>query len=80
MRPRTGRRLHTAAFDELVSRAGTTNAALAREILIGEPHISDLRSGRRLVTPPIAKALAEALDLKTSESILWPNACEAVAA
>lgn len=71
-RPSTGRRLHTAAFDEICAIRGKTCALLAKELLLSEGHLSDMRAGRRLATPPTAAALAEALNLTSPEAILWP--------
>lgn len=71
-RPATGRRLHTAAFDELCAIRGKTCASIAKERLMSEGHLSDLRAGRRLVTPPVALTLAEELAITTPEVILWP--------
>lgn len=73
-RPATGRRLHTAAFDELLQARGKTCAALARETGLSQSHLSNLRSGRSMVTPPVAAALSEALELTGADSILWPGA------
>lgn len=77
-RPATGRRLHTPAFDAILAMRGTTCAALAKDLLLSEGHLSDLRSGRRMVTPPTAKALADALNIPSADAILWP--AQAVAA
>lgn len=73
-RPPTGRRLHTAAFDVLVAIRGLTSAKVAEETLLSQGHISDMRAGRRMVTPPTANALADALALPNAEAILWPAA------
>lgn len=75
-RPRTGRRLHTEAFDDLLRARGTTCAAIARKGLSAS-HLSDLRSGRRSVTPLVAEMLAQALGLETPDVILCPVGGEA---
>ena len=78
-RPATGRRLHTPAFDELVRIKGKTSAALATELMMSQGHISDLRAGRRLVTPPVAKQFADALGLINADALLWPASAVAAA-
>jgi hypothetical protein len=72
-RPATGRRLHTAAFDELLAIRGKRCADLARDTTLAESHISDMRAGRRTVTPPVAKLIATQLQLTSAEAILVPT-------
>ena len=71
-RPALGRRLHTPAFDAFCAVKGTNCAALAKDHLMSEGHLADLRSGRRLVSPLTAITLAEALGLSSPDAILWP--------
>lgn len=78
-RPTTGRRLHTPAFDEICRREGMTCARIAKDHPITEGHLSDLRSGRRSVTPPVAKLLADVLNVG-ADVILWPAAAHESAA
>lgn len=79
-RPIAGRRLHTPAFDELVRLKGKTCASIAGDLLMSQGHISDMRAGRRLVTPPVAKTLADHLGLVSADAFLWPAAAERGAA
>jgi plasmid maintenance system antidote protein VapI len=78
-RPTNGRRLHAAAFDQFVSLRGTSSAALAKDLLMSQGHISDLRTGRRLATPEVSSKLAALLNID-AEAILWPTEAKAVAA
>jgi antitoxin component HigA of HigAB toxin-antitoxin module len=71
-RPTNSRRLHVAAFDLLLGIKGLTCAELARTNVVSESQLSDMRSGRRSVSPVMAAALAKELDLPTAEPILWP--------
>lgn len=79
-RPTAGRRLHTAAFDELIRLKGKTCASLSDDLRLSPGHVSDMRSGRRSVSPPVAKRIADALDLTTADAFLWPAATERGAA
>ena len=79
-RPTNGRRLHAAAFDQFLAVRGKSSATLAKDLLMSQGHISDLRTGRRLATPEVALKLAEYLQIEM-DAILWPvEATKAVAA
>jgi hypothetical protein len=76
----TGRRLHTPAFDELIRIKGKTCASIAGDLRMSEGHLSDMRAGRRLVSPPVAVLLADHLGLAQPDAFLWPAAVERGAA
>lgn len=62
--------MFTPAFDEFLSKANLTPASLARDWAISEGHVSEMRSGKKTVSPAIAEVLAKALDVSTVDAFL----------